>query len=180
MSILDKATDAAVKKISGSDTIRIEPDQLAQMVYEEFISGADDIRLSEIEKVVTGKALLDSSIKSITERYELRVTGVQRGVMFGVRRGVWVLDTEQNKFYQIKDTEWKEFKAQVIHMINDIRINGRAAVDEPTMTTDTTVSTSEKAPSADRPIFCSQCGERYEEDSNFCSKCGAPRKQPLT
>ena len=54
MSLVDKGFDLIVKKVCGKETIRIEPEQLLQILQEEFICGADENRLKILYKMAKG------------------------------------------------------------------------------------------------------------------------------
>ena len=121
VGIIDTILDAGVKKISGRENIRITPEQLAQIVYEKFIQGADSLFLTKITKIMNSK-FCGGKIVSKDERYRLELGPVQAGIIFGVRRTVWIHDINTKSLYIIKDKEHKKFRRLVLGYINQLKL----------------------------------------------------------
>lgn len=125
MGLLDNISDAIVSKISKKETIRLPYSQLAGMVKDEFIVGADDDFLNQISKTAKGGgAFTVRKLLSKNERYLLYVGGWNRGWIFGISKMVYILDNELNKFYQMdKDRSWKKFYKTVDTDVKMEKIN---------------------------------------------------------
>ena len=54
MSLLDKASDLILKKVTKKETIRISYEQLTKLVKDEFIKGANDEFLKKVQKTAKG------------------------------------------------------------------------------------------------------------------------------
>lgn len=54
MSLLDKASDLILKKVTKKETIRISYEQLTKLVKDEFIKGANDEFLKKVQKNAKG------------------------------------------------------------------------------------------------------------------------------
>lgn len=123
MGIFDSLSDAVVKKISGRDTVHVTPEELAQIVYEEFIGGADEASLQELEKAIKGKFFFDVEVTSGDGNFQFRVGALQiQGCLFlGIRRLAWVLDEPLQRYYQVDDRKYKNFKRCVRSMIEEER-----------------------------------------------------------
>lgn len=124
MSIIDKGIDLIIKKVSGKETIRIEPKQLLQIVKDEFIFGADEETLKMLFKMAKGP-FWGRKLLSKNERYCFMINGLQRNYAFGVGRTVWVEDLEKKCFYQISDRKWRKFKKLFASALNQERISRR-------------------------------------------------------
>lgn len=125
MGLLDNISDAIVSKISKKETIRLPYSQLAGMVKDEFIIGADDEFLNQVAKTAKGGgAFTVRKLLSKNERYLLYVGGWNRGWIFGISKMVYILDNESNKFYQMdKDRSWKKFYKTVDTDVKMEKIN---------------------------------------------------------
>jgi len=111
MGLLDNISDTITSKVSKKETIRLQYSQLAEMVKDEFIVGADDEFLNQVVKTAKGGGVFtERNLLSKDERYLLYVGGWNRGWIFGISKMIYILDSELNKFYQLdKDRSWKKF-----------------------------------------------------------------------
>ena len=125
MGLLNQIEDVAIKKITKKETVRLSCDELVKIVKEEFIYGADDEYLKKVCKTAKGGSVITKKqLVSANGRYKLEVGNIQRGMMFGIRKTVWVFDDETNKFYQLeKDRHWKKFYKATQSAINLEKIN---------------------------------------------------------
>ena len=125
MGLIDKLGDKAVEKITGKETIRLTFDQVAEIVKDEFIKGADDEFLNKVAKTAKGGGLFTvKNLESKAGRYTLHVGNIQNGIIFGRRKAVWIQDNEANKFYELdKDRKWKKFYKAVETACKMERIN---------------------------------------------------------
>ncbi len=121
MSILDKGIDMFVNKVTGKETVRIEPEQLMNMVKEKFISEADEKEFKKLKKMSRGP-IIGKEIISKNGRYSFVVGS---GDVLGLERTVWVQDLEDKCFYQIYDRKWRKFKKLFIKALNEEIINKR-------------------------------------------------------
>ncbi|MDD6563928.1 MAG: hypothetical protein PUF08_02480 [Clostridiales bacterium] len=125
MGLLDKVVDKAVEKYTKKETIRISCEQMAEIVREEFIKGADEEFLRKVSKTAKGGGVItQKNLESKNERYTLHVGCIQAGVAFGRRKVVWIQDNQANKFYQLdKDRNWKKFYKAVDSDVKMERVN---------------------------------------------------------
>lgn len=126
MGVFEKFEDAVTKGLGGKETIRVPYEQMAKIVRDEFISGADDEFLEKVKKTAKGGSLFtEKKLESKTGRYLFYVGNLQRGfLLLGKRKTVWIKDIEANKFYQLdKDRYWKKFYKAVLGEINMEKIN---------------------------------------------------------
>lgn len=114
MGLLNKFLDSAVALTTGQETVRIPYDALAKIVQEEFVVGSDDTYLEQVRKTAKGGVFFPKELLSENGRYTLRVGAFQRGFWLLRSKAAWILDNEQNKFYQLdKDRRWSKFYAAV-------------------------------------------------------------------
>ena len=176
MGMIDRLGDAVVKKFSGRDTVRVEAHQLAQIVYEEFIVKYNNVELEQLLKVVEKPGFLGKKITSLDGRFVFEIDGVAGDLIRGIRRMVYVFDSQQQRFYQINDNKWSSFKKIIVPMVKNRIIEGRNTMFnyEPPIMEDTynTNTNTEKI----LPLFCSSCGKKYDDAALFCVACGKPRK----
>lgn len=125
MGILDNLADKAVEKFAKKETIRLPFEQVAEIVKDEFIIGADEEFLKKVDETAKGGNMFtEKKLESTSGRYLLHVGNLQRGVAFGKRKTVWVQDNETNKFYQLdKDSKWKNFYQAVSTAVKMEKIN---------------------------------------------------------
>lgn len=125
MGLFDRLEDMAVEKFAKKETVRLPFEQVAEIVKDEFIKGADDEFLNKVAKTAKGGNIFtDKKLESKTGRYLLFVGHTQNGIMFGRRKTVWIEDTETNKFYQLdKDRRWKKFYKAVDSAVKMEKIN---------------------------------------------------------
>lgn len=110
MGLFDKMSDMVVGSITKKETIRLPYEELAKFVTDEFIKGADDAWLGKVLKTAKGGLVIAKDMKSKTGRYDFHVGTRPRGLLWLASKPVWILDNEENKFYQLdKDTKWKKF-----------------------------------------------------------------------
>lgn len=122
MGLSDKISDKVVKTVFKKETMRLSPEQLADIIKQEFIDGSDDEYLKSVHKVIKGSVILNRYIVSKSERYCLKVLS---GYAF-TGRAVFVEDREVNKFYQLdKDRHYKKLFKIVDSTIKMTRINNR-------------------------------------------------------
>ena len=180
MGMIDRLSDAVVKKFSGRDTVRVEPNQLAQIVYEEFIGKYNNADLEQLLKVVERPGFFGKKITSLDGRFDFVVGGFSGDLIRGIRRMVYVFDSQQQRFYQINDNKWSSFKKIIVPMVKNRIIEGRNTMFnfESTITEDTHEDTYNTNANTENtlPLFCSSCGKKYDDDALFCVACGKPRK----
>ncbi len=125
MGLSNFLADKIVKKVSGAETIRFATEALCELVKEHFIQGADDAFLESVRKTAKGGGLLrNTRLFSKDNRYELFVSNIHRGMIFGIRKTVYILDHEKNVFYELdKEKNWKQFYTVVDGMIKLEKIN---------------------------------------------------------
>lgn len=124
MSLLNKLTDSVVQLTTKQETIRITYTDLAKIVEEEFIIGADDAFLEQVRKTAKGGILFPKELKSANGKYDFRVGALRRGMWLFRMKAVWVFDNDANKFYQLdRDTKWSAFYKTIDATINREKIN---------------------------------------------------------
>lgn len=124
MGLLDKMSDMVIGGITKKETIRLPYEQLASLVTDEFIKGADDAWLGKVLKTAKGGFVITKEIKSKNERYTFHVGTRPRGLLWLNSKPVWILDNEANKFYQLdKDTKWKKFYRAIEAAVSMEKIN---------------------------------------------------------
>lgn len=125
MGILENLGDKAVEKFAKKETIRVPYEQIVEILKDEFIAGADDDFLQKVLKTSKGGNLFTSKkLESKSGRYLFHVGNLQRGIIFGKRKCVWIQDNETNKFYQLdKDRYWKKFYKSADAAIKMEKIN---------------------------------------------------------
>lgn len=126
MGLLDRASDWAIGKVTKKETIRIPYQQLADMVREKFIKGADDEFLKKVSKTAKGGyfSAFGKDLVSPDEKYRFHVGTRQNNILFLVGGGMeaYIIDYEANKFYQLdKDRNWKKFYKAVIEDVKKER-----------------------------------------------------------
>lgn len=125
MSIFENLSDKAVAKFAKKETIRVPYEQIVEILKDEFITGADDEFLQKVLKTAKGGSFFTSKkLESVSGRYLFHVGILQRGIIFGKRKCVWIQDNEANKFYQLdKDRYWKKFYKSADAAIKMEKIN---------------------------------------------------------
>ncbi len=125
MGIFENLSDRAVEKFAKKETIRVPYEQIVELVKEEFIADANDEFLQKVLKTSKGGNFFTSKkLESASGRYLLHVGNLQRGIIFGKRKCVWIQDNETNKFYQLdKDRYWKKFYKSTDAAIKMEKIN---------------------------------------------------------
>ena len=124
MGLVDKMSDMVIGGITKKETIRLPYEELAKLVTDEFIKGADDAWLGKVLKTAKGGVVFNKDMKSENERYELHVGTRPRGLLWLASKPVWILDNETNRFYQLdKNTKWKKFYKAVEAAVKMERIN---------------------------------------------------------
>lgn len=128
MGLLNKVNDLAVQKISKKETIRLSYDKLSEIVGEKFIKGADDDFLKKICKTAKGGycSYTGKDLTSNDKNYLFHVGTRQNNILFLVGAGMeaYVLDKEENKFYQLdKNRNWKKFYKSIISAVNSEKLN---------------------------------------------------------
>lgn len=124
MGVLNWLEDASVKTLTNKETIRLPYEELAEIVRKELINGADDAFLALVRKTAKGGFLFPKEMKKPDGRYEFHVGALQSGMWLLRMKSVWLLDNEQNRFYQLdKDRKWKDFYRLVDTAIKMERIN---------------------------------------------------------
>lgn len=125
MGLFDKLGDIAVEKITKKETIRLSYEQIAEIVKDEFIKGADDEFIEKVRKTAKGGNMFtEKKLESKSGRYLLYVGNTQSGLLFGRRKAVWIQDNEANKYYELdKDRKWKKFYKTVESACKMERVN---------------------------------------------------------
>ena len=121
MNIVDKTFDFIIKKTTGKETFRVEPEQLLQIVKDEFIFNADNETLKVLFRMSKGP-FWGKKLISQNGRYLFVIGGLQRGCALGIGRSVWIEDLEKKSFYQIYDRKWRKFKKMLIATLNEEQI----------------------------------------------------------
>ncbi len=92
MGLLNNVTDSLVKKIAKAETIRITYQQLAEIVRDEFIKGADDEFLKKVQKTAKGGGwITKKNLDSASGRYTLHVGCWNTGYILGRRKQTYIL-----------------------------------------------------------------------------------------
>lgn len=125
MGLLNNVTDSLVKKIAKAETIRITYQQLAEIVRDEFIKGADDEFLKKVQKTAKGGGwITKKNLDSASGRYTLHVGCWNTGYILGRRKQTYIFDNTENKFYHLnKDGQWKKFYKAVNSEVQMEKIN---------------------------------------------------------
>lgn len=124
MGLISKLGDAVVKGVTDTQTIRVPYDALAQIVTEEFISGAEDDFLAKVLKTAKGGFFFPKEMKSQNERYDFHVGTRPSRCAWLNSKPVWLLDHEANKFYQLdKNIRWKKFYKAIKTAVQMEKIN---------------------------------------------------------
>lgn len=124
MGLIDKMSDMVIGGITKRETIRLPYEELAKIVTDEFIKGADDAWLSKVIKTAKGGVTFNKDMKSKNERYHFHVGTRPRGLLWLASKPVWILDNEANRFYQLdKDIKWKKFYKAIETAVNMEKIN---------------------------------------------------------
>ena len=124
MGLLDKVSDFVLKKVTKKETVRVNYEQLTEIVKEQFINGADDEFLNKVLKTAKGGGVFTQKVlKSNPERYTFFVGGGNRW-FFGREKQSYVFDNVENKFYELdKDRHWKKFYRAVDAAIQTEKIS---------------------------------------------------------
>lgn len=124
MGFIDKMSDMVIGGITKKETIRLPYEELAKIVTDEFIKGADDAWLGKVLKTAKGGFVITKDMKSKNERYDFHVGTRPHGLVWLASKPVWILDNEANRFYQLdKDTKWKKFYKAIEVAVNMEKIN---------------------------------------------------------
>lgn len=124
MGFIDKMSDMVIGGITKIETIRLPYEELAKIVTDEFIKGADDVWLGKVLKTAKGGFMFNKEMKSKNERYNFHVGTRPRGLVWLASKPVWILDNEANRFYQLdKDTKWKKFYKAIEVAVKMEKIN---------------------------------------------------------
>ena len=119
MGFIDKLSDKVISGITEKETIRLPYEELAKIVTDEFIKGAEDAWLDKVLKTAKGGFVIAKDMKSINESYDFHVGTRPNGLVWLASKPVWVLDNEANRFYQLdKDTKWKKFYKAIEAAVN--------------------------------------------------------------
>lgn len=122
MGFLNNLSDSITNAITKKETLRLPYEQMAQLVKDFFITGADDAYLDKVKKEAKGGMLTNGVLDSADGRYQLKVMVHNRGI--GTGRAVWIYDNQANKFYQLdKDHHFRKFYAAVEAAVNMEKIN---------------------------------------------------------
>ncbi len=96
-------------EILKADTQWVEPNALAQLVFDRLISGQDE----PTRKTVLGKAkggfLLARTYDTRDGRYRLFAGNWNSAWIFGPRKVTYLYDSEAKTSYQIVPKDWKAF-----------------------------------------------------------------------
>lgn len=124
MGLMGKMSDMVTGHITKRETIRLPYEELARIIADEFIKGADDAWLSKVLKTAKGGVVFTKDMKSENERYHFHVGTRPRGLLWLASKPVWILDNEANRFYQLdKNSKWKKFYKAVEVAVNMEKIN---------------------------------------------------------
>ncbi len=124
MGFINKMSDRVVGVITKNETIRLPYEELAKIVTDEFIKGADDAWMSKVLKTAKGGLAITKDMKSKDQRYDFHVGTRPRGLLWLASKPVWVLDNETHKFYQLdKNTQWKKFYKAIEVAVNMEKTN---------------------------------------------------------
>lgn len=124
MGIIGNLVDKALDKAMKTETINLPFEQLAQIVKDEFMPGADDEFLKKLEKTAKGSLFRAKCLDTASGRYQLYVGVLRGGFNLSGRRNVWIMDREVKKFYQLdKPSKWKKFYKLVRTDVRMERVN---------------------------------------------------------
>lgn len=125
MGLINKIDDSITKGLTKAETLRLSYAELSQIVDREFIRGADDTFLAKVKKTAKGGGLLlIKEMKSKNERFDFHVGTRPYGLAWLPSKPVWILDREENKFYQLdKNLKWKKFYKAVLESIKAEKAN---------------------------------------------------------
>lgn len=79
-------------------TYKVNADQLAGIINQTFIQGADADYLREVEKVIKGSKVVPRKIESMDGKFVLYVSAFNRGLT--THRKVWVGKVETEEFWE--------------------------------------------------------------------------------
>ena len=130
MGLLDKVSDSVLKKVTKKETVRVNYEQLTEIVKEHFITGADDEFLNKVLKTAKGGGVFTQRfLKSNSERYTFFVGGGNRWFL-GREKQSYVFDNVENKFYKLdKDRHWKKFYRAVAAAVTTEKMSRNAWLD---------------------------------------------------
>ena len=125
MGFINKIGDSIIKGATQAETLRLPYAELANIVDQEFIRGADDAFLKKVKKTAKGGGLFfNREMKSKNERFDFHVGTRPYGLAWLPSKPVWVFDREENKFYQLdKNLKWKKFYKAVLETIKTEKEN---------------------------------------------------------
>lgn len=124
MGLMGKMSDKVIGCIAKKETIRLPYEELAKIVTDEFINGADDTWLAKVVKTAKGGFFFQKDMKSKTGRYDFHVGTRPHGLVWLASKPVWVLDNQENKFYQLdKNAKWKRFYKAIDAAVKMEKIN---------------------------------------------------------
>ena len=128
MGLLDKVSDSVLKKVTKKETVRVNYEQLAEIVKKQFINGADDDFLKKICKTAKGGycSYTGKDLTSVDKNYLFHVGTRQNNILFLVGGGMeaYVFNKEEKKFYQLdKNRNWKKFYKSIISTVNAEKLN---------------------------------------------------------
>lgn len=124
MGLINKMSDMVIDGITKKETIRLPYEELAKIVTDEFITGANDAWLKKVLKTAKGGFVFPKDMKSTNERYDFHVGTRPRGLVWLGSKPVWIFDNEANRFYQLdKNIKWKKFYKAIEAAVNMEKIN---------------------------------------------------------
>lgn len=118
VGLMEQLADKAVQKLSGKATIRVSPEQLAELTRVLLVYPSDAAGLKELTRVVKGSLFLVRKFSSPDGRYQLVVQAADRGWAFGIRRAVWIWDETTRTFYHLGKNSWyRQYRTLVNQII---------------------------------------------------------------
>lgn len=118
MGVIGKGMD----KLFGIKTNHVEPNQLAKLIREHFILGANEEQLNQLEKMFKIRFIKSVELESLNKRYIFYVSKILDGAAFGARRVVWVMDHQAEVYYEIGKRKHRMLKKYVLYDINNYRM----------------------------------------------------------
>lgn len=126
MGILNKLGDSFVEGLSNSKIIRLSYEEMAKLVNEYFIVGANDEYLDKVRIISKGGKIKFRELMSINGRYKYNVSSYSMDIVeiFLKRKSVLIFDKDTNKYYKLdREIHWKKFFKEIEMYIKFEKIN---------------------------------------------------------
>ncbi|MCD8215927.1 MAG: zinc-ribbon domain-containing protein [Clostridiales bacterium] len=167
----DKSTDFIASKLSGGKvkTIRIELEEMVEMISRNFLSGVSDEDRRKLLKAVKGSWFKEPKIISKDEKYKLTVSRHRRAHIFNLKDANKVTITElvsenEEIIYAYSAFFYGKFYKAV-----------KASAYQPTLQPIPQNSYEKIKPEEiAQKSNCPSCGAEINKDTKFCPECGSP------